>query len=336
MQQNAAGGMAQDAQRGRFQRAHQPIGHLGGFQIHVAVDAADDDVEFGQRVFGEIHRAVAPDVAFEAGEDAEREAAAIELAHLLGEGDGALFIQAVGHGEGLRMIGDGDVFVAQRAGGLGHFFERGAAVGFGGVHVEIAADVGELDQLGQAAFERGFDLAAVFAQLRRNPVRGRARRTLLPRFRRRRAASLSTRNRPYSLSVRPSFKRAAAQRDVVLLAAGEILHGRAVAFMRERAQVHLQAFEAILNAGFVGAFAEHAVRLGMLRRSAPARAAAPGPVTSRSRSPMVSLPRRRLPAGGDFFDASGFGKIGDQFGGDLLVRSSAGSGRCAGDIARWT
>ena len=94
---------------------------------------------------------------------------AIQIAHLLGERDGALFVQAVGHGQRLGMIGDGDVLVAQRAGGLGHFFERGAAVGFGGVHVQVAADVGELDQLGQAAFERGFDFAAVFAQLRRNP-----------------------------------------------------------------------------------------------------------------------------------------------------------------------
>ena len=67
------------------------------------------------------------------------------------------------------MIRNGDVFVAPRARRLGHFFKRRAAVGFGGVHVEIAADIRELDQLRQAALRRGFDLAGVFAQLRRNP-----------------------------------------------------------------------------------------------------------------------------------------------------------------------
>ena len=56
----------------------QPIRHLRGFQIHVAVDAADHDVEFGQRVFGKIHRAVAADVALEARKDAERQPAAVQ------------------------------------------------------------------------------------------------------------------------------------------------------------------------------------------------------------------------------------------------------------------
>ena len=129
----------------------------------------------------------------------------IQLAHLLGESDGALFIQAVGHGERLGMIGDRDVFVAQRVRGLGHFFERRAAVGFGGVHVQIATDVGQFDQLRQTAFERGLDLAAIFAQFRRNPRQGRARDRFPPRFRPRRARSSSSRNSPYSFSVSPSF-----------------------------------------------------------------------------------------------------------------------------------
>ena len=66
LQQNAAGGMAHHAQRRGFERAHQTVGHFRSFQIHVAVDAADHDVQLGQRVFGQVHRAVAADVAFEA------------------------------------------------------------------------------------------------------------------------------------------------------------------------------------------------------------------------------------------------------------------------------
>ena len=50
-----------------------------------------------------------------------REARAIELAHVFGERDGASFIQAVGHGERLGVIRNGDVFVAQRVRRFGHF-----------------------------------------------------------------------------------------------------------------------------------------------------------------------------------------------------------------------
>ena len=125
----------------------------------------------------------------------------------------------------------------------------------------------EFDQLRQAAFQRSFDFAAVFAQLGRNPGAGRARR--------RSPSSVSPATRCFVFQPEQAvfiereaqLERAAAQQDVVLLAAGEILHGRAVAFVRQRAQIHLQALEPILDAGFVGAFAEHAVRLGMLHES---------------------------------------------------------------------
>ena len=99
---------------------------------------------------------------------------AVELAHLRGESHGAFLIQAEGHGEGFGMIGDGDVFVAALARGFGHFFERGAAVGLGGVHVHVAADLAQFDQFGQAAFGGGSISPQVFAQLRRNP--GQAQR----------------------------------------------------------------------------------------------------------------------------------------------------------------
>ena len=41
-----------------------------GFQVHVAMDAADNEIELGQRVIFQIHRAVAADIALDAGEHA--------------------------------------------------------------------------------------------------------------------------------------------------------------------------------------------------------------------------------------------------------------------------
>ena len=50
----------------------------------------------------------------------------------------------------------------------------------------------------------------------------------------------------------------------MFLAAREVLHGCAIAFVRERAQIHLEAFQSVLDARLVDAFAEHAVSFGMV------------------------------------------------------------------------
>ena len=67
------------------------------------------------------------------------------------------------------MVGDGDVLVASLARGFGHLLEGGAAIGFGGVHVQVAADVAEFDQFGKPALFGGFDFAGVLAQFGRDP-----------------------------------------------------------------------------------------------------------------------------------------------------------------------
>jgi hypothetical protein len=49
----------------------------------------------------------------------------------------------------------------------------------------------------------------------------------------------------------------------VILASGEVLHRGAVAFGGKRAQVYLESFESVLDAGLVAALHEHFVNLGM-------------------------------------------------------------------------
>ncbi len=53
------------------------------------------------------------------------------------------------------------------------------------------------------------------------------------------------------------------QRDVVVLAAGEILKRRAVTFRWKRAQIHLQTFVTEFDAGLVRSLAQNLLRLGM-------------------------------------------------------------------------
>ena len=60
-----------------------------------------------------------------------------------------LLVQAVGHGQKLGVVGDGDVAVAARQGSLGHFADGVVAVCCRGVHVQVTAQVTQLDQARQ-------------------------------------------------------------------------------------------------------------------------------------------------------------------------------------------
>src|SRR5271154_3970206 len=156
------------------------------------------------------------------------------------------------------MVGDGDVFVAALMGGFGHFLKRRASVGFGGVHVEVATDVGEFHQVGQAPLGGGFDLAGVFAELGRDP--GKAQLFVDLFFGRAGYAFVivhvgnDARERVFAES-ESHFQGALAEGDVVVLAAGEVLESGAVAFGGEGAEVHLQSLVTVFDAGFVGTFA---------------------------------------------------------------------------------
>ena len=62
------------------------------------------------------------------------------------------------------MVGDAEVLEAEFHGGVRHFFEGIFAVARGGMAVEGAADVFELDDIRQRAVFRGFDLSIIFAE----------------------------------------------------------------------------------------------------------------------------------------------------------------------------
>ena len=154
--------------------------------------------------------------------------------------DGALVVESVGEGQILGVVGDGHVFVAARLGGFGHLFDRVAAVGFDGVHVHVALQIGLRDQLGQGMLLRQVDLAEVLAHLRRNVVElqlgvdfffGLAGDRLLA-FERGQAVFVQRVSH---------LQRALAQGHVVRLRSGEVLHGRAERFRRQQAHVDLHA-----------------------------------------------------------------------------------------------
>ena len=74
--------------------------------------------------------------------------------------------QPAGDRERLRVVGQDLVGVAAPPGVVGHDLDRKVAVGPVGVAVQVAAQVGQVDELRQAAGQGSLDLAAVLAQLR--------------------------------------------------------------------------------------------------------------------------------------------------------------------------
>ncbi len=65
------------------------------------------------------------------------------------------------------MIGNGDIFIAPFSRGLDHFLCRVFSVAPGGVHVEITADILQLDDIRQLALSCRFHLTPVLTQHRR-------------------------------------------------------------------------------------------------------------------------------------------------------------------------
>ena len=61
----------------------------------------------------------------------------------------ALIVKAVGHGQIFGMVGDGDVFVAAGEAASAISRMRVFSVGGVGVHVDVAANVALLDEVGR-------------------------------------------------------------------------------------------------------------------------------------------------------------------------------------------
>ena len=218
----------------------------------MAVDAADDEIELGQRVVGEVQRAVAQDVALDAGEDADAETRRrVELAHAPREGDGARFVEAVGHRERLGVVGDRDVLVAALARGRRPSLRasrgrRSRSCACGGRRGCGCSSTSS----GRRPSSGGFDLAAVLAQLGRNPRQAErlvdAGLGLAGDF-----DFVLDAEQAVFAELQPHADGARADGDVVVLAAGEVLHRRAEALRRQRAHVHLKALEPDARAGLV-------------------------------------------------------------------------------------
>src|SRR2546425_13304020 len=82
MQEEAAGWMAERPEVRASERAQEAIGHFGGLHFHVTVNAADHEIKFPKSIVLDAHVALFPDVALQAREHANDEAALSHLTNL--------------------------------------------------------------------------------------------------------------------------------------------------------------------------------------------------------------------------------------------------------------
>ncbi len=117
-------------------------------------------LELGEDVVGKVERAVREDVALAAAQDPEGPEQLVRSRDLLGLAAQVVRVQPGHDAHVAGVVADRDDLVAERLRGAAHLDHGGLPVGRGRVDVEIAADVGQLEQIGRRI--AGFD----FAQLR--------------------------------------------------------------------------------------------------------------------------------------------------------------------------
>ena len=134
------------------------------------MDRGDDVIELGQDFVVEIERAVAENVALDAGEEPEVFEFAIELSDRRDLRAQPRGIESARLDRAAAVIGDAEILQAELLRRRGHFLERIVAVARGGVAMESAAQIFRFDQARQRSRGGGLELAAVLAQLRRDVI----------------------------------------------------------------------------------------------------------------------------------------------------------------------
>ena len=143
------------------------------------------------------------------------------------------------------MIGDAKIPEAEFHRFAGHRFERVVAVGGGGVVVEGAAELGELDETRQAPLGGGLDFAAVFAELGWDEIEAESIVDFgfLVDFRENRLAVGNRCHGGEAVFVEREalLESKRADGDVVFLGAGKVLKGEGKLGVRDGAQIALEA-----------------------------------------------------------------------------------------------
>ena len=207
--------------------------------LEPAVDRADDEVEALERLVRQVHAPVGQDVALHGAQDADLRVLLLDRGDRLRLLREAGPVEAPKEGLDLRVVAHADVLVAQRLGPGDHHLEGVVAVGPVRVHVEIAADVVERHEIREVPLEGRLDLAPVLPDLGRDPRQAHGLVDVLLLLARDALVVLLA-DDAVLVDREPLLLREAAELDVVLLGAREVLERGAEALARDDAEVDLE------------------------------------------------------------------------------------------------
>ena len=122
-------------------------GDDGAVAALAAVDGGDGVIERGQRIVVEVEMPVAVDFDLARTQDADARCRSDNLLGLLAQPRG---VEAVGDAQRVRMVADAVILIAALPRRRRHFGDGRAAVAPDGVRVQVATDVIERHQPGQA------------------------------------------------------------------------------------------------------------------------------------------------------------------------------------------
>src|SRR5215218_2863498 len=197
-----------------------------------------DEVQFGEDIVVVVEGTVPEDVDLRSAEEMDLTVAVVGLPHGL-----HLLLQALGrktvrHPEATGVVAEDEVLVAELDSRLGHALDGAFAVRVVGVNVQVPTDIFDGDEVGQSASVCGFDLAGVLPQLRRYVGEAEPRVEILLRGHGFVVAGPRL-GQAVLGDVDTHLDGPLAQRDVVGLAAGEVVQERAVGLGFDYPQIYL-------------------------------------------------------------------------------------------------
>ena len=151
----------------------------------------------------------------------------------------ALVVHAIRHRKVLRVVGNGDVLQPPRDRRLCHLPNRVAPVGFGRMHMQIAAQIAAHNQLWQSVFRSCIQFAAVLPQLRRNVIEIERVINILLCRRSNDDIIFKPQQRVFAQR-QAAFNCALPQRNVMHLRPGKILQRRSITRPREQSHIDLK------------------------------------------------------------------------------------------------
>ena len=228
----AATRVGEDRQVRMIERLQESLGLAAPGELKACVDRADDVVESGEHLVGQRQRPVLEDVDLDALQ--YRDAADRERVDRLGLARERRRVEAVGRTQELGVVGDADVGEAGVAGRGDHRRERRAAIAPVGVDVQVALQVRAGHERRQAPLAGRVDLAAILAQLGRDPRQAHRREHL---FLRAPAHLPLAAEQAVFVEFQARALRKPPDVDVVTLVAGEVVERRAEARSRHDPEV---------------------------------------------------------------------------------------------------